>query len=293
MPDRYAAFCYAPELTAQQCRRFDEAIARFTDSTTGPRDGRTPDYSFHSQTLELPSEQIRQTRDLLRGTFAKAPVSTALVPTSLREGAKKLIVMDVDSTLIQQEVIELLAAHAGRAEEVRAVTEAAMRGELDFEQSLHARVQTLAGLPETVFGEVHEAIRLSPGAERLIHTARAGGHTVAAVSGGFSQILAPIAARLGLDFATANDLEVEDGRLTGRVRGRIIDRAAKAQALRQWSAAVGIPLGASIAIGDGANDLDMMSAAGFSVAFNAKPAVVEAADAAIWRLDLVVDLAGL
>lgn len=293
MPDRYAAFCYAPELTAEQLRRFDEAIAGLPAAATGPSDGGTPDYAFRRVFLELPADRMRQARDALRGAFPGTTVATALVPAELRDAPGKLIVMDVDSTLIQQEVIELLAAHAGRAEEVRAVTEAAMRGELDFEQSLHARVQTLAGLPETVFGEVHEAIRFSPGAERLIRRARAGGHTVAAVSGGFSQILAPIAARLGLDFATANDLEVEDGRLTGRVRGRIIDRAAKAQALRQWSAAVGIPLGASIAIGDGANDLDMMSAAGFSVAFNAKPAVVEAADAAIWRLDLVVDLAGL
>lgn len=304
MPKRYTAFSYAPELTQQQLDTFDEVLSSFGPARLISPDGRAYDdgaydddaggYAFRRAELELELEStLRQHRETLQHAFAGETVATTLVPATLREAPKKLFLLDVDSTLIQQEVIELLAAHAGRAEEVRAVTEAAMRGELDFAHSLHARVQTLAGLPEAVFAEVQAAIRLSPGAERLIDLAQAGGHKVAAVSGGFSQILAPLAARLGLDHAKANDLELLYGRLTGRVVGPVIDRAAKEQALLTWSAAEGIPLEATVVIGDGANDLDMMSAAGFSVAFNAKPKVQDAADATAWRLDLVLELAGV
>lgn len=293
MPYRYTACCFAPELTPQQIRKFDEVLNDFGPNGHPGQDTGTVDYAFRSREVELTAESLPQCREALRAAFRDGAGSTALVPTTLRAAPKKLFVLDVDSTLIQQEVIELLAAHACRAEEVRAVTDAAMRGELDFEESLHARVQTLAGLPETVFGEVQESVRLSPGAERLIRVAHAGGHLVTAVSGGFAQILAPIAARLGLDQAKANDLEIHDGHLTGRVTGQVVDRAAKEQALRDWSESAGVPLSATIAIGDGANDLDMMSAAGFSLAFNAKPAVNDAADAAIWRLDLALEIANV
>ena len=218
-------------------------------------------------------------------------VSTAVVPDSLRSAERKFIIMDVDSTLIQQEVIELLAAHAGTEAEVAKVTDAAMRGELDFAESLHHRVATLAGLPESVLAEVGATIKLSGGAERLVSQAKAAGHVVAAVSGGFAQILAPLAARLGLDYALANDLEIVDGYLTGRVRGAVVDRATKAAKLREWSAEAGIPRGATMALGDGANDLDMMAAAALGVAFNAKPAVREAADAQINMPNLDVALA--
>lgn len=210
-----------------------------------------------------------------------APAQSAVVPASLVEPGRKLLVMDVDSTLIKQEVIELLAAHAGREAEVAAVTEAAMRGELDFAQSLHARVKTLAGLPESVIAEVGTRIELSDGAEALVKAFLSAGHAVAVVSGGFNQVLAPLAERLELTFARANELGIEDGVLTGEVTGNVVDRAVKAQSLREWAAELGIREDQTIAVGDGANDLDMLAAAALGVAFNAKPAVQAAADAVL------------
>lgn len=212
---------------------------------------------------------------------AGAPGGTAVVPPSLLGGERKLLVMDVDSTLIKQEVIELLAAHAGREAEVAAVTAAAMRGELDFAQSLHARVQSLAGLPESVIAEVGERIELSEGAELLVQEFLAAGHAVAVVSGGFTQVLEPLAERLKLTRQRANLLEIVDGRLTGRVSGAVVDRAVKAQSLREWAAELEITPGSTLAVGDGANDLDMLAAAALGVAFNAKPAVQAAADAVV------------
>jgi len=210
-----------------------------------------------------------------------APAQSAVVPASLLEPARKLLVMDVDSTLIKQEVIELLAAHAGREAEVAAVTEAAMRGELDFAQSLHARVKTLAGLPVSVIADVGTRIELSDGAEILVRKFLAAGHGVAVVSGGFNQVLAPLADRLQLTFARANELGIKDGFLTGEVEGEVVDRAVKARSLREWAADLGIKEEHTIAVGDGANDLDMLAAAALGVAFNAKPAVQDAADAVL------------
>ncbi|QCO98592.1 phosphoserine phosphatase SerB [Arthrobacter sp. 24S4-2] len=222
-------------------------------------------------------------------------MDTAIVPAPLREAPRKFLIMDVDSTLIQQEVIELLAAYAGKREEVTAVTEAAMRGELDFAQSLHARVAVLAGLPADVVDSVRAEVKLSEGAAELVAAFKAAGHAVAVVSGGFNQILRPIAADLALDYSIANELEIVDGALTGKVLGAVIDRAAKEKYLREWAAAEGIPMEHTIAVGDGANDLDMLSAAGIGVAFNAKPAVRAAADAAISMpyLDAVRHIAGV
>ncbi|MHA7262315.1 phosphoserine phosphatase SerB [Arthrobacter sp. TMN-37] len=223
------------------------------------------------------------------------PVGTAVVPASVFAPGTKLLVLDVDSTLIRQEVIELLAAYAGREAEVAAVTEAAMRGELDFASSLHARVGVLAGLPEAVLDKVGAQIELSEGAEVMVEAFLAAGHLVAVVSGGFSQILEPLAANLRLTHAKANLLEVSDGLLTGRVSGAVVDRAEKERSLRRWAAEAGIPLERTIAVGDGANDLDMLGAAGLGVAFNAKPAVRAAADAAIDLpyLDIVRHFAGI
>lgn len=222
-------------------------------------------------------------------------MDTAIVPASLREAPRKFLIMDVDSTLIQQEVIELLAAYAGKKEEVTAVTEAAMRGELDFAQSLHARVAVLAGLPAGVVDSVRAEVKLSEGAADLVAAFKAAGHAVAVVSGGFNQILRPIAEDLGMDYWIANELEIVDGALTGKVLGAVIDRAAKEKYLREWAAAEGIPMEHTIAVGDGANDLDMLSAAGIGVAFNAKPAVRAAADAAVNLpyLDAVRHIAGV
>ncbi|MEV5050369.1 phosphoserine phosphatase SerB [Arthrobacter sp. LAR12-1-1.1] len=222
-------------------------------------------------------------------------VDTALVPAALRSAPRKFLIMDVDSTLIQQEVIELLAAYAGKREEVTAVTEAAMRGELDFAQSLHARVAVLAGLPASVVESVRAEVRLTEGAAELVAAFQAAGHAVAVVSGGFNQILRPIAEDLGLHHWIANELEIVDGALTGKVLGDVIDRAAKEKYLREWAAAEGIPMEHTIAVGDGANDLDMLGAAGIGIAFNAKPAVRAAADAAVNLpyLDAVRYIAGV
>ena len=194
--------------------------------------------------------------------------------------------MDVDSTLIQDEVIELLAEFAGTRELVAEITERAMRGELDFAASLRERVSTLAGLPESVLSEAFNRVRLSVGARELIAAVHAAGGRVGAVSGGFSQILDPLARELSLDYARANDLEVIDGKLTGQVIGEIIDRKAKAEALVEWAADFGVETEFVAAIGDGANDLDMFEVAGISFAYNAKPLVREAADVCIDSPDL-------
>jgi phosphoserine phosphatase len=199
---------------------------------------------------------------------------------------KLLVVFDVDSTLIQDEVIELLADVAGRREQVAAITERAMAGELDFAESLIERVSTLAGLPESVFADVLSRIRITDGAKQLIDAIHAAGGRVGAVSGGFTQVLEPLADRLTLDFARANLLEVVDGKLTGKVLGKIIDRSEKKNALVEWAKFSDFDLAQTVAVGDGANDLEMMQAAGLSVAFNAKPIVRETASLVIAKQDL-------
>ena len=200
--------------------------------------------------------------------------------------SKILVVFDVDSTLIEDEVIELLADVAGKRAEVAEVTERAMRGELDFAESLRERVKALAGLPESVFADVFKRITPTTGVVELIDAVHAAGGLVGAVSGGFTQVLTPLAAQLGLDFARANDLEVLDGKLTGKVTGRIVDRAVKAESLIEWATASGIEIANTVAVGDGANDLDMLTTAGLGVAFNAKPIVREKAQIVIDKQDL-------
>lgn len=195
--------------------------------------------------------------------------------------SRPLVVLDCDSTTIRDEVIELLADAAGSREKVAAVTERAMRGELDFAESLAERVATLAGTQESVFADTYRRLRRSAGIEALIAEVHARGGVVGVVSGGFHEVLDPLAEDLGLDRWRANRLEVRDGRLTGRTVGPVIDATAKADALREWAVAAGIPLQATVAIGDGANDLEMMAIAGLSVAYNAKPVVRERADVSI------------
>jgi phosphoserine phosphatase len=197
-----------------------------------------------------------------------------------------LVVFDVDSTLIEDEVIELPADRAGKRAEVATVTERAMLGELDFTQSLNERVAVLSGLSDQVLEKVLAELKTTKGAEQLITAIHAAGGLVGAVSGGFNQLLTPLSKKLNLDFNRANELEVVDAKLTGRVTGKIIDKAAKAAALIEWAEVSGIPLSKTIAVGDGANDLEMMRVAGLSVAFNAKPLVKD-------RADLVVELQDL
>ena len=199
---------------------------------------------------------------------------------------KLLVVFDVDSTLIEDEVIELLADVAGKRDEVAAVTERAMAGELDFAESLIERVKTLAGLPSSVFESVFQQVTITQGAAQLIDAVHAAGGRVGAVSGGFSQVLTPLAEKLSLDFARANELEVIDGFLTGNVVGKIIDRSEKKNALIEWARLAGFDIAQTVAVGDGANDLEMMQAAGLSIAFNAKQIVRDQADLVIGKRDL-------
>jgi phosphoserine phosphatase len=207
----------------------------------------------------------------------------------------RLVVMDVDSTLIAAEVIDLLAAHAGCAGQMAKITAATMRGELDFATSLRERVSMLAGLDEGVLDEVRGALRLAPGARTLIRTLHRLGYRCGIVSGGFSQITDPLAAELGIDYAAANTLEISEGKLTGKLAGPVIDRAGKADALRRFAARAGVAVSQAVAVGDGANDLDMIAAAGLGIAFNARQVVRDAADASVSvpYLDTVLYLLGV
>jgi len=200
--------------------------------------------------------------------------------------ARFLVVLDVDSTLIEDEVIELLADAAGSREAVAEVTFRAMNGELDFAESLRERVATLAGLPESVFAEVGARVTVTRGVPEMIAAVQAAGGKVAVVSGGFHEIIDPLAERLGLDHWRANRLEVADGMLTGRVIPPIVDAAAKAEALQEWADAAGIPIAQTLAVGDGANDLPMMALAGLSVGFDAKAPVRDLADVLLDARDL-------
>lgn len=245
--------------------------------------------------VSVPPGLDDQLQAALARVGAAQGVDVAVERYSLERRTKRLIVFDVDSTLIQGEVIEMLAERAGAGETVAAITEAAMRGELDFAESLHKRVATLEGLPAEVVDEVAEQIQLTAGARTTIRTLRRLGFHCGVVSGGFRQVIEPLAHELMLDFVAANELEILDGRLTGRVTGPVIDRAGKARALRDFAQAAGVPMEQTVAVGDGANDIDMLNAAGLGVAFNAKPALREVADASISHpyLDTVLFILGV
>ena len=200
--------------------------------------------------------------------------------------ARFLVVLDVDSTLIEEEVIELLAEAAGSLPEVAAITSRAMNGELDFEESLRERVATLAGLPVSVLDDVRARVTVTRGVPALVRAVQAAGGAVGVVSGGFHEVLDPLAETVGLDEWRANRLEIADGKLTGQVIPPVVDAAFKADRLREWAAARGIPLAQTVAVGDGANDLPMMAAAGLSIGFDAKAPVRDAADVLLDERDL-------
>jgi phosphoserine phosphatase len=218
---------------------------------------------------------------LLAQASAAHHLDVAVQPAGLERRAKRLVVLDVDSTLIQDEVIELIAEEAGCHEQVRAVTAAAMAGELDFEGALRERVRLLAGLEVEALERARKRMRLTPGARTFVRTLQRLGYTIGIVSGGFTHFTDHLRDDLGLDHAVANELEVVDGRLTGEVVGTVVDRARKAEMLAAFALSEGIPLSQTVAVGDGANDLDMLTSAGLGVAFNAKPVVQEAADTTV------------
>jgi phosphoserine phosphatase len=221
----------------------------------------------------------------LRARLVQAAQETgldiAVEPAGLRRRAKRLVVLDVDSTLIQDEAIDVLAQRAGVGDEVAAITERAMSGQLDFAASLRARVSLLAGLTTADLHTVRDDLRLTPGARTFVRTLRRLGYHVGVVSGGFTFVTDRFVQELGLDFAAANELEVVDGVVTGRLLGPIVDRPGKALALRRFAEEFGVPLSQTVAVGDGANDIDMLEAAGLGVAFNAKAALRDAADTAV------------
>jgi len=234
-------------------------------------------------------------RKALGPTAKRYGLDIAVQISGLNRFARKLVVMDVDSTLIAQEVIDLLAEASGVGQEVRAITESAMRGDLDFETSLRKRVALLQGQSESIIAEVAKQVTLTPGARTLIRTLKKLGHGVGLVSGGFSQVVDPIAKDLGIDHVRSNTLEIVDGKITGNVIGPIVDRAGKALALKEFANLENVSPANTIAIGDGANDLDMIAAAGIGIAFNAKPAVQEAAQSALNApyLDSVLFILGI
>lgn len=256
---------------------------------------RLSDYPVTSLELMVSGARSSRLRAALSEVASRTGVDIAVEKVGLLRRSKRLIVFDVDSTLVQGEVIDELAEQAGRKAQVAAVTAAAMAGELEFADSLRARVAELAGLPASTLDKVAADLVLTPGARTTIRTLKAMGYRCGIVSGGFTQITDRLAATLDLDFAEANTLEIIDGRLTGRVIGDIIDRPGKAKALKRFAASFGIPLSQTVAVGDGANDIDMLAAAGLGIAFNAKPVVREQAHAALNQpyLDAILFVLGI
>ena len=252
-------------------------------------------YPVTSLELMVSGAKSGRLRVALSTVASRTGVDIAVEKAGLLRRSKRLIVLDVDSTLIQGEVIDSLAAKAGRGSQVAAVTAAAMAGQLDFGESLRARVAVLEGLPVSALDEVYDELVLTPGALTLVRTLKAMGYRCGIVSGGFTQITDRLVTRLDLDFSAANTLEIVDGLLTGRLLGELLDRRGKAQALAQIAADFGIPLSQTVAVGDGANDIDMLATAGLGVAFNAKPVVRDQAHAALNQpyLDAILFVLGI
>ena len=234
-------------------------------------------------------------RTVLARESAALGVDVAVQRGGLHRRAMRLVVMDVDSTLLTGEVIDMLAERAGTAAECAALTEAAMRGDVDFADALRRRAALLAGLDASVLAGSLDQISLAPGARTLVRTLNRLGYRCGVVSGGFTQVTDWLTAELGLDYAAANTLEIADGKLTGRITGQLIDRPGKERMLRRFAALAGVPLSQTVAVGDGANDLDMIAAAGLGIAFNAKPAVRSAADTSVSvpHLDAILYLLGI
>ncbi|MFC9787881.1 phosphoserine phosphatase SerB [Rhodococcus sp. NPDC127528] len=297
-PSTHAVVVLGSPVTARALRQIARELAKQganIDSIRGIADYPLTGLELMVTAADSGADANGALRTALAEVAVEESVDIAIELAGLARRAKRLIVFDVDSTLVQGEVIEMLAARAGKEDEVRAVTESAMRGEIDFAESLHQRVAVLAGLDASVIDEVGRDLELTPGARTTIRTLRRLGFHCGVVSGGFRQVIEGLAHDLELDFVEANTLEVVDGKLTGRVIGAVVDRAAKAVALRKFAAQVGVPMEQTVAVGDGANDIDMLNAAGLGVAFNAKPALREVADTALSHpfLDAVLFVLGV
>jgi phosphoserine phosphatase len=283
----------APEVDAATLETVTGAVARCGGNIE--RIVRLASYPVHSYELSVAGADVDSLRRELAEAAARCEVDLAVQAAGLHRRAKHLIVLDADSTLLQGEMIDLLAERCGCGPEVALVTAAAMAGELDFAEALRQRVRLLAGLDEADLEAVRNGIVLTAGARTLVRTLKRLGYEVAVVSGGFTQLIGPLVDELGIDHVAANVLALEDGVLTGELDGPIVDRAGKATALATFAEAAGVPLARTIAVGDGANDIDMLAAAGLGIAFNAKPVVREAADAALSvpYLDAILFLLGI
>ena len=290
---RFVVTVIGQPLTAGALARVTRAIAAGGGNIDRiERLARYPVTAFEFVVVDGAADRIREN---LMAARAGEAIDVAVQRESLERRAKRLVVMDVDSTLIQDEVIELLAEEAGCLEQVRAATTEAMEGDVDFEASLRRRVALLAGTPVEALDRVRARVRLTPGARTFVRTLRRLGYEVALVSGGFQSVVEDLARDLGVQHAHANRIEVVDGVLTGQLLGDVLDRAGKARVLREIADRHGIGLEQTVAVGDGANDLDMLATAGLGIAFNAKAVVQDAADTALSvpYLDAVLFLLGV
>jgi len=236
--------------------------------------------------LSLQNDAIKKVQSALAKVAVENGIDLAVELGGSARNLKRLVLLDMDSTLIEQEVIDLLAEYSGKSQIISDITAKAMSGELDFKQALSARVELLAGLDESVIDQVRQKITLTKGAQQLITELHNLGHKVGVVSGGFIDVIEPILKDLEIDFYKANKLDIRDGKLTGNVVGKVIDGSEKLAVLREFASKEGINIQQTVAIGDGANDLEMIQAAGLGIAFNAKPKVAQSADTTLNIKDL-------